>query len=185
MNIYKKFIDTTNLDDYQKMLKSSFGILFKVSETNEDWYELTKKLTQNDSYKILTTWDEDLKMHIVMCFSKDATSLTPLNSEFNLIEVDKIPDGLSSNGFWAFDEETEEIYHRELTDFEVLDKNKNKQKSLFDEAYQKLTPLNYAKDLNIASEKDIKDIQKLKGYVVSLSKLDLTVKDLIWPTLEE
>lgn len=183
MNMYKNFKDASDLEEYQKALKSSFGILFKVCDSGEDWYELTKDLTKNDSYKVLTSWAEDLKMDIVICFSKDATSLTPLSSEFNLIEVYSIPDGLSSNGLWAFDEETEEIYQRELTDSERLSKNKAKQKSLLDEAYQKLTPLNYAEDLGIASEKDVEDIQELKSYVVSLSKLDLTLKNLVWPLM--
>lgn len=184
MIIYKNFKDKLNLSEEENKLKSEFNVIFKESEDGMDWYELTRELSKKPTFKIVTVVDKNTSLDTVVSFGKDSTGLNIMNEPFNLVEVETIPDGLSIGGFWVVDSENKKIYKRDLSEDEIVKKNTKTQKILLNEAYQTLTPLNYAVDLDMATSEDIDKINKLKAYIIKISRLNLKDKDLIFPDLE-
>nr|DAY73614.1 MAG TPA: tail fiber assembly protein [Caudoviricetes sp.] len=184
MIVYKNFTNKSVLSPYEDKLKTEFNVVFKESEDGVDWYELTRELAKKPTIKLVVTQADTSAFWTVVSFAQDSTGLPVMSKPFSLIEVETIPEDLTLDGTWVVDIEKEIIYKRANTTEEIVRKNTRKRKSLLDAAYEKLTPLTYASDLDLATEEDLTEINRLKRYIVELSKLDLTDENLVFPTLE-
>lgn len=184
MIIYKNFKDKLNLSEEESKLESEFNVVFKESEDGVDWYELTRELAKNATIKLVVTQSDTSTLWTVVSFAQDSTGLPVMSKPFSLIEVETIPEDLTLDGTWVADIDKQTIYKRANTTEEIVRKNTRKRKTLLDAAYDKLTPLTYASDLDLATEEDLTEINKLKRYIVELSKLDLTDENLVFPTFE-
>jgi hypothetical protein len=63
-----------------------------------------------------------------------------------------------------------------------LEKTKQNLKNI---ALSKITELNFAVELNIATKSELLLLSKLKAYVVALNRLDLTLENIEWPDLPQ
>ncbi|MGO3014227.1 MAG: tail fiber assembly protein [Hafnia alvei] len=154
------------------------GALHLLSEDGQDWYDVREKLSA-DKLKIAYQADGVIRQQ-----SYNAVELFPEN--LSIAEVGKkaipndFPDRLDGN--WIFD--GKKIAPRVVPESELLAQAEETRAQLMAEANQKITPLQDASDLDIATEDELAQLKAWKTYRVLLSRVDISsAPDIDWPPL--
>ncbi|TBM25671.1 tail fiber assembly protein [Hafnia paralvei] len=169
--IYKNFTrcETERAED---------GALHLQSEDGQDWYDVREKLSA-EKLKIAYQADGVIRQQ-----SYNAVELFPEN--LSIAEVSKkaipkdFPDRLDGN--WIFD--GKKIAPRVVPKSELLAQAEENRAQLMAEANQKITPLQDAVDLGMATEAEEVSLTAWRTYRVLLSRVDTSAApDVVWPEL--
>lgn len=152
-------INLKNLKRYYKDGEPRTSI-FLMSDDGQDWYE-SYDLFLDSTAKIMYNSDG-----IIVCASRDVTSLPPINCSVAELEYDgdveelygKFFDGTEVKDVVESEEEMKQRFENEIS---VLKHS----------ALSELTNLKTAIDLSISTESDEKRVQDLKAYVLELNEL--------------
>lgn len=173
---FKKYIPE---DPALRELVEVENILFLLCDQGIDWYELRDGLLQNDKMKVV--FDEQNR---IVFWNTDPTLLCPEN--MSLAQVDFEITSFEDIRDKVLDLETltlkDKEYSREQMIVKVSAEIKNKQET----AVALITPLQYAKDLEIATPEELAELKQLQIYVVELNRVPLQEGypyEVNWPTL--
>ncbi|WP_278399432.1 tail fiber assembly protein [Hafnia paralvei] len=146
------------------------------SEDGQDWYDVREKLSA-EKLKIAYQADGVIRQQ-----SYNAVELFPENLSVTEISKEDVPDELPErlDGNWVFD--GKKIAPRIIPESELIAQAEETRAQLMAEANQKITPLQDALDLDIATEDELAQLRAWKTYRVLLSRMDTsTVPDVDWP----
>ncbi|MCK2181827.1 tail fiber assembly protein [Hafnia paralvei] len=154
------------------------GVLHLQSDDGQDWYDVREKLSAE---KLKIAYQAD---GIIRQQSYSADELFPEN--LSIAEVSKkaipkdFPDRLDGN--WIFD--GKKIAPRVVPESELLAQAEETRAQLMAEANQKITPLQDASDLGIATDEELAQLKAWKTYRVLLSRVDISsAPEIVWPLL--
>ncbi|QHJ80056.1 MAG: hypothetical protein [Caudoviricetes sp.] len=152
------------------------GVLHLKSEDGQDWYDVREKLSE-ETLKIAYQADGVIRQQ-----SYSADELFPEN--LSIAEVSKkaiptnFPDRLDGN--WIFD--GKKIAPRVVPESELFAQAEETRAILMGEANQKISPLQAALDVGIATDEELSKLKVWKTYLVLLSRVDTsTAPDIEWP----
>ncbi|MCA6222910.1 tail fiber assembly protein [Photorhabdus antumapuensis] len=167
----KNFTPYTPMDIYGK---SDNSVMYLRSEQGEDWYECQCKFSINT---IKIQYDNN---GIITSYSSDVSSLFPFN--MSVTEVEYVPVDIDINGHWVFDGVS--IIKRIYSKKELVMQVRNQKTILLIEAANKISPLQDAVDLNIATDEEKTALLAWKKYRVILNRIDTSlVPNVEWPEL--
>ena len=152
------------------------GALHLQSEDGQDWYDVREKLSA-ETLKIAYQADGVIRQQ-----SYNAVELFPEDLSVTEINKEDVPDELPErlDGNWIFD--GKKITPRVIPKSELIEQAEETRAQLMAEANQKITPLQDASDLDIATEDELAQLKAWKTYRVLLSRVDIsTVPDVDWP----
>lgn len=171
--IYKNFTPYTNE-------RAEDGALHLQSEDGQDWYDVREQLSA-EKLKIAYQADGVIRQQ-----SYNAVELFPEN--LSIAEVSKksipndFPDRLDGN--WIFD--GKKITPRVIPKSELIAQAEETRAQLMAEANQKITPLQDAADLGIATDIELAQLKAWKTYRVLLSRVDVsTAPNIAWPEVPD
>lgn len=167
--IYKNFTPYTNE-------RAEDGALHLQSEDGQDWYDVREKLSA-EKLKIAYQADGVIRQQ-----SYNAVELFPENLSIAEVSKKSIPNDFPErlDGNWIFD--GKKITPRVIPKSELIAQAEETRAQLMAEANQKITPLQDALDLDIATEDELAQLRAWKTYRVLLSRMDTsTVPDVDWP----
>jgi hypothetical protein len=176
-NIYGAFSLRAPLNEDETLLAKSHGVVFLCDPQGNDWYGLLKQFS-DETVKI--AFDES---GLINSASYDASTMWP--QSFSVAEVSDCPDTFLSQpggGKWVFDGES--IEARVLSAAELTEQAKATRDALLAEASQKISPLQDAKELDIATDDELSQLREWMLYRVQLSRIDSTLApDITWPEI--
>ncbi|AIU72964.1 tail fiber assembly protein [Hafnia alvei] len=167
-----------NLKIYEPTQKLSDDALHLIDENGLDWYESQSKFKDN-TLKIAC--DDQA---IIRSSSFDVSMLWPVSLSVFEVDKNKIPKGFPEqpDDNWIFD--GKKLAPREVPKSELLAQAEETRAQLMAEANQKITPLQDASDLDIATEDELIELKAWKTYRVLLSRVDISsAPDIDWPPL--
>jgi len=167
--IYKNFTPCTNE-------RGEDGALHLQSEDGQDWYDVREELSP-ETLKIAFQADGVIRQQ-----TYDAQGMFPENLSVTEISKEDVPDELPErlDGNWVFD--GKKIAPRIIPESELIAQAEETRAQLMAEANQKITPLQDASDLDIATEDELAQLKAWKTYRVLLSRVDISiVPDVDWP----
>lgn len=167
-------------EEHKITLQNDFGIYFLKSAEGFDWYEC-QNIFDKDKLKVV--FDSDTGK--IFSVSKDITSLWPEN--LSVADVDyPLDTNLEDLTDKVFDMDSVEIVDKEYTAAE----RKAKADKLISEKIAQvssiLTPLQYAKDLGIITQKESEYLMQLQRYIVDLSRVSSQAgypENIQWPEI--
>lgn len=173
--IYEQFSLRENLNEAETLLATSHGVMFLSDKKGNDWYELQKGFSAN-TLKIV--FDEN---GVINSASYDASTLWP--QSFSLAEVDVIPESFdirSRGDKWVFN--GKKIIERVYSAAELTEQAEAMKGSLLATASQKISPLQDAKELGIATDAELAQLKQWMLYRVLVSRIDTAQgKEITWP----
>lgn len=146
-------------------LSNKFKILFIKSEEGVDWYKSQKSF--NPEYLKIVF---DASSGEIISVTKDITGLWPIDASVADIDYDTnatIADFKDK----IFDIKTKKIKEKVLSSQEIQEEVDKQIKDKRQEAFDLITPLQYAKDLDMIDEKESAYLEELQKYVVYLSRI--------------
>lgn len=150
--------------------------LYLKSEDGQDWYDVREKLSA-EKLKIAYQADGVIRQQ-----SYNAVELFPENLSIAEVSKKSIPDDFPErlDGNWIFD--GKKITPRVIPKSELIAQAEETRAQLMAEANQKITPLQDAADLGIATDIELAQLKAWKTYRVLLSRVDVsTAPDIAWP----
>lgn len=173
--VYEQFTLRENLNESETLLATSHGVMFLSDKKGNDWYELQKGFS-SDTLKI--AFDEK---GVINSASYDASTLWP--QSFSLAEVDVIPENFdirSRGDQWVFN--GKKIIERVYSAAELTEQADAVKGNLLATASQKISPLQDAKELGIATDAELEQLKQWMLYRVLVSRVDTArAKGIIWP----
>lgn len=165
MTILTNFKQYTPKDPAKLELSNELGVVFILSDEGVDWYE-SQEIFNKDDLKIVF----NKKTGEIISFSKDVSALWPLGSCVADIPVDQVP---ANNDFTdkVFDIRSYSIKDKVYTPAELQRLAERKVVDLQSTATALITPLTYAKDLDMITDEESAYLKNLQRYVVSLSRV--------------
>ena len=154
------------------------GTGYLQSEDGEDWYDVREKLSA-EKLKIAYQTDGVIRQQ-----SYSADKLFPENLSVTEINKEDVPDELPKrlDGNWIFD--GKKIIPRVIPQSERVAQAEETRALLMGEASQKITPLQDASDLDIATDEELAQLKAWKTYRVLLSRVDISsAPEIDWPPL--
>lgn len=176
---FKNFTKYTPTDKEDLFI---MGVTFLKSEEGTDWYECQKEFSK-DTLKVV--YDPSTKQ--IISVSYDVSSLFPMG--LSIGEVKTFPKRFDINGNFegfVFNEEKEIISTRVYSLEEIKDQAEAKQKSLISDAMALISPLQFAKDLEMATEEEQARLKALQKYVVLLNRVpqqETYPTGIVWPEI--
>lgn len=177
--IYTNFKKYTPKDPALQELIEIENVMFLICDQGFDWYELRDGILSNDKMKVVF----DSQQRIVF-WNTDSTLLCP--EDLSIAEVDFEITSFEDIRDKVLDLDTLTLkdveYTREQLIAKVATEIKNKQET----AVALITPLQYAKDLEIATDEEIAELKELQIYVVKLNRVPLQETypfEIDWPVL--
>lgn len=141
------------------------GVIFARDENGNDWYDCLSKFP-DETHKFILNKD-----NVIMAYSKVASSLPMIPDGCSVADSKYIPKNFENNSTFMYDEKTSKVKARVYSSEEVksqVDKRKN---ALMDEAMSLINPLQYAVNLEMASEQEKERLTALQKYVVLLNRV--------------
>lgn len=177
--IYTNFKSYIPEDPELLELLQTQGILFLKCDQGFDWYDLRANAFDETKFKVIF----DTKGQIVF-WDKDATLLCPeglsiAQVDFEITSFEELKDKV-------LDTETLTLKDKEYTRDQLIAKANTEVRSLQEAAVALITPLQYAKDLEIATTEELAYLKNLQVYVVKLNRVPLQENypyDIDWPIL--
>lgn len=180
MTILTNFKLYTPEDPEKLALQSDINVLFIRSAEGVDWYD-AQKLFKTDLLKIIFKWDTGE----ILSVSKDVTTLWPIDVCIADIEYDadaSIEDFKDK----VFNPRTGKIIDRVKTKKEIQAEADREVSNRMADATALISPLQYAKDLDMISEEESAYLKELQRYVVYLSRVTSQEGypgNIVWPEL--
>ncbi|CAI1028467.1 tail fiber assembly protein [Serratia quinivorans] len=151
------------------------NIQFLKSDSGEDWYQC-QKLFGKDTIKI--AFDE---RGIICSYSKDVSSLWPINLSVAEVPNNIMARQLDISGSWVFDGKN--IAKRIYTPEEHQEQARAEQRTRIASATNMIAPLQDAVDLDMVSDAEKARLEGWKRYRVMLNRLDISAAPAInWPS---
>ena len=119
---------------------------------------------------------------LIVQYGIDVSAHWPEN--LSIAEVASIPEKMDNLRNWVYDEDTNSVVSRKPTQEEVLSSLENKAVLLSSQAKNIIQPLQYAVDLDIATQQEIDNLRVWKKYVVELNRISTQSnypEEIIWP----
>lgn len=166
MTILTNFKVYTPEDPADFALMEEHNVIFLKSAEGVDWYK-SQSLFKPDLLKIIFDW----KTGIIFGAHKDVTTL-PSPEGACVADVDYDPNTSVEDLLdKIFDPYTGKIKDRVYTETEIKAQIKDKIARLQSDAALLITPLQYAKDLDMLSDDEAAYLKELQRYVVYLSRV--------------
>lgn len=147
------------------------NVIYLRDEDGRDWYEAQKEFSP-ETIKIAFTADG-----VVRQYSTDISALWPENMSVSELSLTDVNTESLNDGSWIFDGQ---ILSQKPQDYIALAQSKKQE--LSNEAMIKIAPLQYALELEEATDVEIALLQEWKKYSVALNRLDIsTAPDIAWP----
>lgn len=154
--------------------------LYLKSEDGQDWYDVREKLSV-EKLKIAYQADGVIRQQ-----SYNAVELFPENLSVAEVSKKSIPEDFPErlDGNWIFD--GKKITPRVIPKSELIAQAEETRAQLMAEANQKITPLQDAADLGIATDIELAQLKAWKTYRVLLSRVDVsTAPNIAWPEVPD
>lgn len=153
-----------------RVIKNNTGmdVVFLQTEQGEDWYEIQSMFSPG-TIKIMYGENK-----IITSYSRDVSSLNPINSFIAEISEDDFPENIDVLGGWEFDGEKVVKINPD-----PLEENNRIKNQLISEATAFIAPLQDAEDLSIATTQEVESLREWKIYRVLLNRVDPNEPD--WP----
>ncbi|MDM2912961.1 tail fiber assembly protein [Citrobacter sp. Cpo035] len=146
------------------------GIQYFIDATGKDWYKSLSKFTKKYSLAI------ENDTGVIRSISENTDRLYPVG--LTVVDVDSIPDGCDIFGGWVFD--GKKIIPRAYTAEELQQQAESKKKTLIADAENAITLLSRAVRLGMATEEEIRLLEKWERFSVLVSRVDVANPE--WPT---
>ncbi|MBC8949617.1 MULTISPECIES: tail fiber assembly protein [Xenorhabdus] len=167
----KKFVEYTPTS-------KPYGNCLYLTNADGDWYEQQQNF-EPDTLKI--AYDDD---GIIRSFSDDASTLCPIGLYVAEIVKNDVPDDFGWDHEWVFI--NGEITPRIQTPAELQQQAESQKRYLMSQATNSITPLQYAVDLNMATDTEQSTLIAWKKYTVLLNRVDCsTAPNIDWPKAPE
>lgn len=165
MTILTNFIQYIPTDPADRELMDNSGVLFLKSAENADWYK-SQKLFKDDLLKIVF----DSKTGTILATALDVTTLWPIGYSVADVDYDleATPESLRDK---VFQIRTGTIVDRTYSKAELRQQAEAKISKLRAKANVLITPLQYAKELDMISPEEEVYLRNLQRYVVLLSRV--------------
>lgn len=170
----------TPVDEYKLRLQTELSIEFLRSGEGVDWYDAVA-MFQPDTIKLVFDWDTGVIRNV----SKDASTLYP-SGNASVAEIVDAGQDLSELFGKVFIPRTGKVVDRVFTDAELAEQATLKSAALQREANALVTPLQFAKELDMITEEESVYLKELQRYVVLLSRVasqEGYPKQIEWPVL--
>lgn len=157
------------------------GTAYLQSEDGKDWYIIRGSLTDPDKLKIAFQADGIIRQQ-----GFNAEGMFPENLSVTEIDKKNVPKNFpeQADGNWVFD--GKKIAPRIIPESELIAQAEETRTILMGEASQKITPLQDASDLDIATDEEAAKLKAWKKYRVLLSRVDVSkAPDVDWPPKPE
>lgn len=161
-----------NFKDYvpsaeDKINLITFGVKFLISKDNQDWYESQSLFSE---YTLKAVFNSD---KVITDLSYDVSSLWPIDQSVIELSPDTIPDGIDKDGNWVINIKTGKAEKRVYTEKEISSQIQNKIQSDIADVMSLINPLQFAIDLEMATEEEKTKLKNLQKYVVLLNRVPL------------
>ena len=178
LNNFKKYVpDCPNM----QQLITEINAEFLISDEGVDWYE-SQKLFNPDFLKVVFEGDTGK----ILMATRDVTCIpTPHGLCVADVDYDSTVTIIDLHDK-VYDVSTGTIVDKVFTEEEVKAQVESKIASLQKEVSALITPLQYANDLDVATEEEKAYLKNLKLYSVSLIRIPLQdgyPYNTVWPTL--
>lgn len=161
---YEGFVENTNLNEEQQVLKDEHKIVFGCSGDGECWYKIRKSL-QDDTVKVVYENDGSIR-HID--FGPGDSVATPMGG--NLVELESIPDAVKNEmHFWKFDGE-KFVEHEENR----VKYNTYMRKKKLTSVSEEISILSDMVELKMTRSADTNALTELKKKRIQLAQMNLT-----------
>lgn len=179
MILIKNFRKYVPEGDDKKELKS-LNISFLKSECGLDWYDCQKDFKDNT---IKIVFDED---NVITSYSEDVSSLYPVDKSVAEIELGDATEDLKLDSSWVFNEGNHTISKRVYSSEEIKSQVDSVVKSKISDAMVLINPLQFAKDLEMATDEEKERLKNLQKYVVLLNRVSIQESyptGVVWPEI--
>lgn len=160
----------------QYQLTRRAGVIWLFSEEGKNWYEEQRNFA-SDSLKV--AYDGK---GIIVCINTDVSAINPTG--LSVVELPNITANrrADNSGQWMYQDG--KIVKRAYTDDELMTQAEGARAQLMLTANQKITPLQDALDLDMATDEELAQLNAWKTYRVLLSRVvTSTAPDIDWPPL--
>lgn len=162
------------LEQYQ--LTRRVGVIWLFSEEGKNWYEEQKNFAP-DSLKM--AYDGK---GIIVCIETDVSAINPTG--LSVVELPNITANRRADNLGQWMYQDGKVVKRSYTDDELMTQAEGTRSQLMLTASQKITPLQDAVDLGMATEAEVTSLTTWRTYRVLLSRVDTsTVPDVVWPEM--
>ncbi|MCE9902514.1 tail fiber assembly protein [Hafnia paralvei] len=154
------------------------GVAYLQSEEGLDWYTLRESLVDSDALKIAYQADGIIRQQTY----DGIRGMFPENLSVAVINKKSVPLDFPENadGQWIFN--GKKITPRVIPESELIAQAEETRGQLMAKANQKITPLQDALDLNMATDEELAQLKAWKTYRVLLNRVDTsTAPDVDWP----
>lgn len=170
----------TPVDEFKLHLQNELSIEFLKSTEGVDWYD-SVPMFKSDTIKLVFYWDTG----VIRNASRDASTLYPSGGA-SVAEIKDDSQELSDIIGKVFIPRTSKIVDRVFTDAELAEQATQQSASLQREANTLITPLQFAKELDMITEDESAYLKELQRYVVLLSRVasqEGYPRQIEWPVL--
>lgn len=151
-------------DPAKLQLHETLSIVFVRCDQGVDWYDAVT-MFQPDTIKIVMDWNTG----VIRYATKDASTIDAEN--YSVTEIEDAGQDLRELQGKVFNYNSKKITERVLTDAELKAQATAKVASLQSQANNKITPLLYAKDLEMITDEESVYLKNLQRYVVNLNRV--------------
>lgn len=156
------------------------GVAYLQSEDGLDWYTLRESLVDSGALKIAFQADGIIRQQTY----DGIRGMFPESLSVAVVNKKSVPKDFPENadGQWIFN--GKKITPRVIPAPELIALAEETRAQLMAEANQKITPLQDAFDLGMATDEELAQLKAWKTYRVLLSRVDTaTTSDVDWPPL--
>lgn len=166
-----------NLQRYvPEELFSGDGIQYFIDATGKDWFKSLPEFTKKYSLAI------ENDTGVIRSISEDTSRLYPVG--LTVVDVDSLPDGCDILGGWSYN--GEEIVPRTYSQVELSAQAQQTKSKLIESATKAISPLQDAKDLDIATKAELDKLKEWMVYRVQVNRVDTSkAPNITWPTQPE
>ncbi|EPK3281748.1 TPA: tail fiber assembly protein [Serratia marcescens] len=152
------------------------GFQYFKDATGKDWYKALPGFTKKYSLAI------ENETGIIRSISEDASRLYPVG--LTVVDVDSLPDGCDIFGGWVFN--GKKVVPRIYSQDELSAQAQQAKSRLLEAATKAISPLQDAKDLDIATDAELGKLKEWMVYRVKVNRVDTSkAPDITWPTQPE
>lgn len=173
-----KYFDVVKTENIKKILiegAEPYLMAASLNAKGEDYYDFQKTLSAKFTCVI------DAESSILRYFNEDASTIAPGIGE-RVFGIDEIPDDVTFDGTWKFDERTN-TFHQDaaLATAYLVSINTSQRNVLMQNAFREISIIQNSALLQNERDSDAADLVALQQYVDALRDVDLTAP--AWPEI--
>lgn len=173
---FKRYVpDTESKKDLVEL-----GIIFSRDENGIDWYDCLKKFPE-DTFKLIID-----NTGLILAFSQVSDRLPMVPDGCSVVDSKFLPKDFVNNLTFMYDLESGKIKPREYSLEEIKARVDKKKTSLMEQILTTINPLQFAVDLDMATEEEKVRLKSLQRYVVMLNRVPLQETyptGVVWPDI--